>query len=96
MVRIATDIKPTFVIQRTNAQNYNPGITFDEAGVSFDDSRFAFGGKYESDIVPMIDMAQSVRPAIAGYFDIYTTVGTAPLPPANSGMLIGILSMTYP
>ena len=103
-------------VQKTNAAVSDPGITFNESGVSFDDSRYSFGGVYGYDVVPIptvvrnivasasmrrtvfppVALAKDVRPTIAGYRDIYNLGGTTTPPSGNSGMLIGMLGLTYP
>lgn len=44
---------------------------------------------------PIISLAETIRPSIFGYSDIYTN-NTPPPPQPNAGMLMGILGLTYP
>jgi hypothetical protein len=88
-------IRPSSFAKPTLAQLNSVSITYNEAGVSYDDSRYAYGGIYgQQDVFPSFVLSTSIRPRIvfAGDFQ-----GTAILPPVtNSGMLIGMLGMTYP
>lgn len=78
-----TDVKPTGFIQRTNAQVYDQGYTFDEPGFIFDQPGIAFGGIFEYPIVPSVGFVPIVRPMIVAAFDI---AGTAT---GNTGQSIG-------
>ncbi len=88
-MRIITDIVPQMV-GKGNSQGGldDNGLTFNEPGVSFNEPGVTFGGFY--------GFAEGyVVPHIVGYADIYTTQGTVP-PGGSSGMLIGMLGITYP
>lgn len=93
-MRVIKDIKPTLRVGKTNTQIYDQGITYNEAGVSYNDARYAYGGIYGFDIYPLVNKGVDIRPRIVAAGDFQ---GTAPTPPTgNSGMLIGMLGLTYP
>lgn len=79
----AVDIIPSLMVQSTDAQVFDQSITYNQIGVSYNDSRYSYGGIYKAgeDIVPLISIANTPTPSIIGYADIYTT----PTPPPVSG-----------
>lgn len=66
-------IKPRVFAKPTLAQLNSVSITYNESGVSYNDSRYAYGGIYgEQDVFPSFTLSTSIKPRIAGYADIYT------------------------
>jgi len=87
-------IKPKIDIQKTNALVYDQGITYNESGLTYNQLGIAYGGLYEYDLVPITPQIEIVMPSIVFSGDFGATI---PQPPqGDSGMLIGILGLTYP
>lgn len=80
----------------TDAVLTDPGYTFNQAGQSFNQAGVQFGGitGYQTADMPIFATIRKDAPRIVNYADIYTPF----VPPSttNSGMLMGILGLTYP
>lgn len=94
--KIASD-SPILTGENTNAQIFTQGITYDQAGITYDNVGIAYGGIYNTneDILPIVSLAEIVKPNIFGFSDMYTNVMPPP-PEPHAGMLMGILGLTYP
>lgn len=89
----ARQIKPTMRIQRTNAQVYDQGITYNEPGLTYNEIGYAYGGLYEYAIVPLMTVVLSPKPHIVTHSDIYTPFVE---PGESAGMPMGLLlALTY-
>lgn len=72
--------KPISFALPTEAQLSNPGITYNEAGVSYNDSRYVYGGLYGAqNVFPLISLVYLEKPRIVNFGDIYTPGGTTPV-----------------
>ncbi len=93
----ASDPIPSMTVQNTQAQLKDQGYTYNQAGFTYNQVGVTYGGVYNAaqDIVPELSLAQKEPITITNFFDLYTTNNPTP-PPTNSGMLIGILGLTYP
>ena len=86
----------------TNAKLLDQGYTYNQPGFSYNQAGVDYGGVYltNQDIAPSFlnDSATIITPRISGIIDIgiIGTGGGTITPPTNSGMLIGILGLTYP
>jgi len=78
-----TDIKFTFVVQKTNARLYDQSVSYNEPGVTYNQDGIAYGGRYEYDVVPLLSQSRVTSPTISGYRDIYVS-GTVVPPASNS------------
>lgn len=81
---------------RTDSLLYDQGITYNEAGLTYNEIGIAYGGVYGAqDKRNIVSFAREVLPHNHVIRDL---PGQAPTPPPaeNSGMLIGILGLTYP
>ena len=96
-VSLASNIVPSLMGENTQAKLEDQGYTYNQAGLSYNQAGVMYGGIYNrnEDIVPLVSLASQNYPTVAGYSDIYTPGGTPP-PPTNSGLLMGILGLTYP
>lgn len=104
---IFDSINPTFLIdseqnihmtvELTQAQLNDQGYTYNQPGFTYNQIGVAYGGIYRNnqDISPVFfnDTATLLTPIISSIINVAT--GTTP-PPSNSGMLMGILGLTYP
>ncbi|SRR5258708_5492558 len=93
MPNIVQDIIPIATASKTQAQLNDPGITYNQGGVSYNDSRYTYGGVYnQSDVEPAVFTVSNVNPSITGYSDIYTAAVVLP------GLVpMGLLhDLTYP
>lgn len=82
---------PTMNVGRTRAAIYDQDITYNEAGLSYNEAGYAYGGFYEHDIYPLISGARAISPRIVLSGDLQGTQSAG-----NSGMLMGIMGLTYP
>lgn len=80
------DFYPSLTIGNSQAFIENQGLTYNQPGVTYDNSGDVYGGMYGFSDGETI-------PNIVGAIDIYIAVLS---PTQNSGMLIGILGLTYP
>src|SRR5438034_3617987 len=82
--------KINVIISQSQAQLANQGYTYNELGLTYNQVGVQYGGIYNTnqDVIPTISMATNIRPSVFAFSDIYTQKVT---PPANSGMLMGIL-----
>jgi hypothetical protein len=91
-------IKIDITIPQTQATLVNQGYTYNEPGLTYNQAGVMYGGvnfATEDIIVPSLFL-DATTPHLQGIYDKYTP-GAAPTPPSsNSGMLIGILGLTYP
>lgn len=84
-MRIISDIRPSGKASKSPGGVSDPGITYNEPNVSYNDGRYTYGGFYGfSDVVPSVSLASSPRPSISGYADIYT-VFVPPTPASSIG-----------
>ncbi len=93
------DLKPPVtIVSKTTAQLYDPGITFNEPGITFNEPGIAFGGVYGAQgyVTVMNATARRDAPSNNHIVDFPGENPTPPPPTGNSGMLVGILGMTYP
>lgn len=92
---LAQDAPPILTGGNTDAQLYDQSITYNEVGLTYDQIGIAYGGVYGGqEKRVMLSMAPTIQPTIVKAYD---QAGTATIPPSsNSGMLIGILGLTYP
>ena len=79
---------PILTGENTDAQIFEQGITYDQAGITYDNVGIAYGGIYNTneDVIPMVSLAEQVRPTIFGYSDMYTNVMP---PPPNNQRVVG-------
>lgn len=84
---------PSFAT-RTEAQLYDQGITYNEPGLTYNEIGIAYGGVYGAqDKREIRNYAVLPTPINNKIYDIPGQI----VPPAgDSGMLIGILGLTYP
>lgn len=81
-------IKPIMGVGRTSAQISDPLITFEESGVTFDDSRYTFGGVY--------GFTDSIKPRLVNAYD-FGTSSSGSSTTSDGGMSMGLLlALTYP
>jgi hypothetical protein len=73
------------VISATQALLADQGYTYNQAGLTYDQLGVQYGGVYNQD--------QDVLPLELSFTDIYATSNP---PITNSGMLMGMLGLTYP
>lgn len=97
VVSLAEQLAPVLMGGTTQAQVEEQGYTYNQAGFSYNQIGIMYGGIFNQnqDFAPILSLAENIRPSIYGYNDIYTQGGTV-IPPSNSGMLMGILGLTYP
>jgi hypothetical protein len=84
---------PSMLIGRTNSNVKNQGYTYNESGLTYNQSGVMYGGLYEYDIYPIIARAIQDKSMIYSGIDFSGTVVPTI---GNSGMLIGMLGLTYP
>ena len=94
---VSIEKPPSMVIAQTDAKLADQKITFDQAGVSFDDSRYQFGGVYNfgQDVVPILADAYPVTPHIRSIQDVGAI---HPFPPGSltdTLLPIGLGYLTY-
>ena len=89
---IARQIIPHLKINNTNAQIANQGYTYNESGLTYNNIGVMYGGIYEHDIYPLVSFFRYIRPHINSAYNINETIYIPP----TSGMLIGMLGLTYP
>jgi hypothetical protein len=95
-ISLASIIQPLLAGTETLAHLLNQAITYNEVNVSYNDLRYSYGGVYGfTDVVPIIARVYNPKPRITHFADIYNAGSVTP-PSSNSGMLIGMLGMTYP
>src|SRR3990167_1100870 len=63
-MRIVKSIKPIMKIGRTSAIASNQGYTYNESGLTYNESGVMYGGKYGSDIYPIISRSTFQRPSL--------------------------------
>lgn len=97
-ISLAEQISPSLIGENTQAQVKDQGYTYNQAGFSYNQIGVMYGGIYNQnqDIIPIVSLAEQIVPSIYKYADIYKQGGTITPPPGNSGMLMGILGLTYP
>jgi hypothetical protein len=62
-MRIVNDHTPSGIALKTQAQSSNPGITYNEANVSYDNSLYTYGGVYGyEDMFPSFSLSISQAP----------------------------------
>ena len=88
-------IKPSLKVNRTNVVINNQGYTYNEAGFTYNELGWMYGVIFGHDIYPLIANAVLTKPRITLGRDFGAKV-TPPTPTGNSGMLIGMLGLTYP
>ena len=73
------------IINATQTHAYDQGYTYNQSGQTYNQLGVAYGGVYNYN--------QDVVPATLTFSDVYSIF----VPPSgNSGLLIGILGLTYP
>ena len=73
------------VIGATQTRNYEQGYSYNQSGLTYNQVGVSYGGVYNYN--------QDVVPATLTFSDVYSIF----VPPSgNSGLLIGILGLTYP
>jgi hypothetical protein len=92
---VSFSVKPNLKVQRTNRDTNTQTYTYNEAGFSYNQSGWEYGGLFNHDIYPLIAQARMQKPSIVFGKDFGSTI-LPPPPTGNSGMLIGMLGMTYP
>lgn len=80
-------------VGRTNRAVQNEGYTYNQAGFAYNQAGVSYGGLYDGDILPLTSISRDNKPHIRMTGDIGFVAGTVS---PNSGMLIGMLGMTYP
>lgn len=77
------NLKPILAGGTTQALVNDQNITYNQIGVSYNDSRYTYGGLYGfTDVRPLISLAKEIKPTITGYEDVYTQF--VPPPPTGS------------
>ncbi len=86
MPNIVIDFKPSLTGENTDALVENQGYTYNQAGFTYNQVGVMYGGVYNTnqDIVPLVSLAETIMPMIAGYSDIYQPF----IPDPDKGMLI--------
>ena len=86
--------KPTLsLVQRTNVQVYDQRLTYNEAGITYNEGTVAYGGIFSHDIMPITSRALAQSPRIVFAGDI---AGSVTPPPSGGATLMGVLGLTYP
>lgn len=87
--------KINITIPPTDASLVDQGYTYNQAGLTYNQVGVEYGGIQASnqDVTEMLFTTDPVTPHNIIFDDIYTPFVP---PPKNSGMLMGILGLTYP
>ena len=71
----------------TQAKLYDQGFAYNEPEMTYNQANIAYGGVFNA--------SQDSAPIMLSGFDFYTAGSRLNPPPSNSGMLIGMLGLTY-
>ncbi len=95
-ISLAAQIVLSAIIEKTQALLADQGYTYNQAGFTYNQAGVMYGGLYNinQDVAPAFfnDLASFVKPSISGIIDIQGGRAGG----GNSGMLMGILGLTYP
>jgi len=92
----SSSVKPSLKVNKTNKEIENQNYTYNQTGFSYNEVGWEYGGLFNHDIYPLISQAKKEQPHLRLGMDFGATVIPPPPPGSNSGMLIGLLGLTYP